>query len=49
MVLSVSFYIEHWPDVRLEKECACVMRAEAAAALSGQPPKVIDEEVARFR
>lgn len=35
-------------DDRLEKECACVMRAEAAAALTGIKPISIDPEVARF-
>ncbi|ORY35760.1 class II aldolase/adducin N-terminal [Naematelia encephala] len=32
----------------LEKECACVLKAEAAAAMTGKPPISISEEAAHF-
>lgn len=35
-------------DSRLEKECACVLVAEAAAAGMGSRPKAISSEVAQF-
>ena len=34
--------------VRLEKECACILQAEAAAAATGTRPISITPEVAQF-
>lgn len=47
------FYLYDWCKGialtrRLEKECACVLRAEAAAAMSGAKPVSISPEVAAF-
>jgi len=53
MVLSVSTVCTirmKVPDAesRLEKECACVLQAEAAATGIGSRPKSISHEVAQF-